>query len=51
VLTLVAQWEIYSTVDGGAELDVALAPAQRATFQQALVRRWALAVSRTYELG
>ena len=30
-------WEIYSTLDGGAELHVALSPAQRAAFQDAMV--------------
>ena len=31
-------WEIYSTVDGGAELQIVLSPAQREAFQDALVR-------------
>ena len=31
-------WEIYSTLDGGAELHVLLSPAQREAFQEALVR-------------
>ena len=31
-------WEIYSTLDGGAELHIALCPAQREAFQDALVR-------------
>ena len=30
-------WEIFSTLDGGAELHIALSPAQRAAFQVALV--------------
>ena len=31
-------WEIYSTLDGGAELHIALSTAQRKAFQEALVR-------------
>ena len=31
-------WEIFSTLDGGVELQIALSPAQREAFQQALVR-------------
>ena len=31
-------WEIFSTLDGGAELHIALTPAQREAFQGALVR-------------
>ena len=30
-------WEIFNTLDGGAELQIALSPAQRAAFQVALV--------------
>ena len=32
------QWEILSTIDGGVELHIALSPAQREAFQEALVR-------------
>ena len=31
-------WEIFSTLDGGAELHIALSPAEREAFQYALVR-------------
>ena len=31
-------WEIFSTLDGGAELHIALSPAERKAFQYALVR-------------
>ena len=31
-------WEIHSTVDGGAELQIVFSPAQREAFQKALVR-------------
>jgi hypothetical protein len=31
-------WELLSTVDGGAQLEVVLSPAQSAAFQDALVR-------------
>ena len=30
-------WEIFSALDGGAELQIALSPAQREAFQEALV--------------
>ena len=33
-------WEIYCTLDGGAELHIALSPAQHEAFQDALVRAW-----------
>ena len=31
-------WEIFSTLDGGKELKIVLSPAQRADFQETLVR-------------
>ena len=31
-------WEIFNTLDGGAELQIALSPKQRKAFQEALVR-------------
>jgi hypothetical protein len=31
-------WELLSTVDGGAQLEVVLSPAQSTAFQEALVR-------------
>ena len=31
-------WEIHSTVEGGAELQIVFSPAQREAFQEALVR-------------
>ena len=31
-------WEIFSSLDGGAKLQIALSPTQREAFQQALVR-------------
>ncbi len=33
-------WEIYSTLDGGSELQIVLTPAQHEAFQEALVRAW-----------
>jgi hypothetical protein len=33
-------WELLSTVDGGAQLEVVLSPAQSAAFQDALVRAY-----------